>query len=247
MMKRFVSSVLLAAALLIAPRAEAGWGEWWSSLTSAGRNATLNQAPAAGQVKELLKLLVDQSVGQLGRAGGYAKNAAVQVDLPDKLKSFEGFLRKAGLGTELDALRLEMNRAAEKAAPKAKEVFVESLSNLSVADAEAIFKGGPTAATDFLAQTSRADLQKLYEPIVRQKMKETSVVQMYEGLQAQLRKLPMMSGMTLPALEPYVVNQSLDGIFRVMSEKEKALRENPTQVASAALQKVLLKYAPAEG
>lgn len=247
--KFLLKTVSLTALLATAgaASAQAGWQDWLSSVTSANKSTTLNQTPAAGAVKELLKLGIDQATTQLGKAGGYANNPAIQLAMPEKLKPFESVLRKAGAGPQVDAFVLNMNRAAEKAAPQAKAVFVESLANMSVADAEALFKGGPTAATDFFNKTSRPELKKLYEPIVKQKMQETSVGQTYQALQDKFKQIPLVSKLSLPQIEPYVVDKSLDGMFKIMAEKEKQVRENPKQVASEALKSMLLKYAPTAG
>lgn len=240
----FVGIAAVGIALTASATAQAAWQDWLKSTASAGKTATLNDTPAAGAVKELLKVAVNQATSQLGKAGGYADNPAVQLVMPEKLKAFDSVLRKVGMGPQLDAFKLGMNRAAEKAAPQARDVLIETLANMSVNDAEAIFKGGPTAATDFFNKASRPELKKVYEPIVRQKMQETAVGQTYEALQNRFKQMPMMSKLTLPQIEPYVVDKSLDGLFKVMAEKEKAVRENPKQVASDALKNILLKYAP---
>jgi hypothetical protein len=239
-------SLVLAMLVLGGPvSAHAGWQDWLSSLSPAAKNATLNQTPAAGAVKELLTLAVNQATTQLAKPGGYANNAVTQIAMPEKLKMLDSAFRKVGFGQQIDAFKLSMNRAAEKAAPQARDVLIESVSNLSVADAEQIFKGGPTAATDFFSKSSRPELKKLYEPIVRQKMQETSVGQTYQALQDKVKQIPLMSKTTFPQIEPYVVDQSLDGLFKVMAEKEKQVRANPGQVAGDALKKILIKYAPA--
>jgi hypothetical protein len=226
--------------------AQAGWQDWLkSTATSAGgKDLTLNQTPAAGAVKELLKIGINQAATQLGKAGGYADNPAIRIPMPEKLKMLDSTLRKVGMAPQLDAFELNMNRAAEKAAPQARDVLIESLANMSVTDAEQLFKGGPTAATDFFNKTSRPELKKIYEPIVRQKMQETTVGQTYQQIQGRLGQLPLFNKIQLPQIEPYVVDKSLDGMFKVMAEKEKAVRANPKQVASDTLKNILLKYAP---
>lgn len=244
MMKKLFSTAVLLVLLGTATASYAGWQDWLASAVSANKNTTLNQTPAAGAVKELIRIGIDQATTQVGKVGGYSNDPAIRITLPEKLKTFETVLRKAGMGSKVDALVLNMNRAAEQAAPKAKDVFVESLANMSVNDAEALFKGGPTAATDFFDKTSRPELKKLYEPIVRAKMQETTVGQTYQTLQDKFKQMPLMSKIPLPQIEPYVVDKSLDGMFKVMAEKEKQVRANPKQVASDALKNILLKYAP---
>ncbi len=246
-----MKKVVLAAAVAVgifggAVQAQAGWQDWLKSAAgTGGKDVTLNQTPAAGAVKELLKLGINQAATQLSKAGGYADNPAIRIPMPEKLKMLDSTLRKVGMAPQLDAFELNMNRAAEKAAPQARDVLIESLANMSVTDAEQLFKGGPTAATDFFNKTSRPELKKVYEPIVKQKMQETAVGQTYQQIQSRLGQLPLFNKIQLPQIEPYVVDKSLDGMFKVMAEKEKAVRANPKQVASDTLKNILLKYAPA--
>lgn len=239
MKKLFLAVFFMVCA---ASPAQAGWQDWLTSLSSANKSTTLNQTPAAGAVKELLKIGVNQAAAQVSKVGGYADNPAIRIPMPEKLKTFESVLRKVGAGQQVDDFILGMNRSAEKAAPQARDVFIESLANMSVADAEALFKGGPTAATEFFDKTSRPELKKVYEPIVRQKMQETAAGRMYQDLQNRFKQVPLMSKVQLPQIEPYVVDKSLDGLFKVMAEKERQVRANPTQVASDALKNILLKY-----
>lgn len=238
----FRTALLVTGIMLLGATAHAGWQDWLRSATSANRATTLNQTPAAGAVKELLKIGINQAAAQVSKAGGYADNPAIRIPMPEKLKMFETVLRKVGAGQQVDDFILNMNRSAEKAAPHARDVFVESLANMSVADAEALFKGGPTAATEFFDKTSRPELKKIYEPIVRQKMQETTAGQMYQNLQNRFKQVPLMAKVPMPQIEPYVVDKSLDGLFKVMAEKEKQVRANPGQVASDALKNILLKY-----
>ncbi len=234
--------VAITVSFVGAGAAHAGWQDWLSTLTSANKSTTLNQTPAAGAVKELLKIGINQAAAQVSKVGGYADNPAIRIPMPEKLKMFETVLRKVGAGPQVDEFVLNMNRSAEKAAPQARDVFIESLANMSVADAETLFKGGPTAATEFFDKTSRPELIKVYTPIVQKKMQETAVGQMYQNLQDRFKQVPLMSKMSLPQIEPYVVNKSLDGLFKVMAEKEQQVRANPAGVASDALKNIILKY-----
>lgn len=53
-----------------------------------------------------------------------------------------------GRGAQLDELELSMNRAAEQAAPAAKQIFMSAITKMSFDDARKILSGSDTAATD---------------------------------------------------------------------------------------------------
>ena len=97
--------------------------------------------PANGQIG------TDHAVDLTGRIDGYFKNEAIKILLPDKLQTVEKTLRMAGLGTKIDEFELSMNRAAEKAAPVARDIFKDALMQMTFDDAHRILTGGNTSAT----------------------------------------------------------------------------------------------------
>ena len=80
---------------------------------------------------------------------GYFGNAAIKILMPEKLQSVEKGLRALGQGAKIDEFVLSMNRAAEKAAPAAKDIFWNAITGMTFEDARKILDGGDTAATDY--------------------------------------------------------------------------------------------------
>ena len=54
-----------------------------------------------------------------------------------------------GYGGQIDELVLGMNRAAERAAPQAKQIFFDAIGDMSFDDARKLLNGGDTAATEY--------------------------------------------------------------------------------------------------
>ena len=75
-----------------------------------------------------------------------------------------------GMGAKVDELEVGMNRAAEQAAPQAKQIFLAALKKMSFDDARHILTGGDTAATEYFERTSTADLTAAFSPIVHRSM-----------------------------------------------------------------------------
>jgi hypothetical protein len=73
----------------------------------------------------------------------------IKILMPEKIQKVADVLSKVGYQKEVDDFVLSMNRAAEKAAPKAASYFVGAIKEMSVEDAGGILKGGDTAATEF--------------------------------------------------------------------------------------------------
>ena len=154
-------------------------------------------APAAAQlegitnteaVRGLKQALSDGSVAAvaaLGVENGFFGNAKVKIPLPPSLQRIEGALRFAGMQREADELVLSMNRAAEAAVTEAKPLLLDAIGKMSVQDAKAILTGGDTAATDYLARTTREPLRQRFAPIVSEKMDEVGLARLYDDLAAR--------------------------------------------------------------
>ena len=61
--------------------------------------------------------------------------------MPEQLQAFEKGLRVFGFGPQVDEFVLSMNRAAERAAPQAAEIFVGAIAHMTFADAQQILSG----------------------------------------------------------------------------------------------------------
>jgi len=142
-----------------------------------------------------------------------------------------------GMGSQVDALELGMNRAAEQAAPKAKQIFLNSLTRMTFSDARQILTGGDTAATDYFKRTSSGELTTTFAPIVHQAMENVGVVRQYN----QLMKNPMLSSVANDKsfnLDDYVVGKSMDGLFYMVGEEEKKIRKDPAAQITPILKEV---------
>jgi hypothetical protein len=134
-----------------------------------------------------------------------------------------------------------MNRAAEKAAPGAKDIFWNAIKSMSFDDARKILSGGDTAATDyFRAKTSDA-LTTAFRPVVKDSMKDVGVVQQYDQLKSAYQSVPLASALPSVDIESYVVSKALDGLFYVPGQQEKQIRTNPSAQVTSLLKKVFGK------
>ena len=109
----------------------------------------LSDAKIASGLKEALQIGTQNAVSLTGRPDGYFGNAAIKILLPSQLQPIEKGLRAVGYGPQIDELVLSMNRAAERAAPAAKPIFLEAITAMSFDDARRILSGSPTAATEY--------------------------------------------------------------------------------------------------
>ena len=136
---------------------------------------------AAG-LKEALTVSTRRAVASTGRVDGFLKNAAIKILLPEKLRNVGKGMRLLGMGQQVDSLEIGMNRAAEQAAPAARQIFIDAVSKMTIADARQILSGGDTAATDYFKTASTDQLTAAFSPIVHRAMENVGVVKQYNQL-----------------------------------------------------------------
>lgn len=188
-------------------------------------------------LKEALRVGTANAVSSTGRLDGYFANEAIKILLPEPIRKIEKALRMAGFGRKLDELVLGMNRAAEAAAPFAKDIFVDAIRQMTFADAQKIFKGSDTAATDYFREKTTPQLVPLFRPPVAKVMGEVGVTQQFQQFFAQVSKLPFMKMEKLD-LEDYVVDRALFGLFHVLGQEETKIRRDPAARVTAILKDV---------
>jgi hypothetical protein len=178
-------------------------------------------------LKEALAKGLKHAVTSLGQPGGFLTNMSVKIPLPDKLQSVEKTLRAIGQGQLADQCITTMNQAAEQAVPVAADVFATSLQNMSVDDVKGILNGPPDAATQFFRRTTEAELTKKFQPIVQQSMTKCGATAAYGAVIDKAKSAsPFFSNPSLD-LNAYVTGKALDGLFKIVAEEEKRIRENP--------------------
>lgn len=133
-----------------------------------GQPGTLSDAKIGMGLKEVLQIATDNSVTLTGKVDGYFGNQAIRILMPEQLKSLETGLRAVGYGPQVDEFVLSMNRAAERAAPAAKQIFLDAIDEMTFDDARKILHGGDTAATDFFKTKTTDKLMAAFKPVIDQ-------------------------------------------------------------------------------
>jgi hypothetical protein len=131
-----------------------------------------------------------------------------------------------------------MNRAAEKAAPLAADIFSTAITEMSFDDANKILRGGNTAATDYLKTKTYDKLLEKFQPAVRKTMSEYKVTQKYDALNEKAKKLPLNGQSTNLDVNRYVSSKALDGLFSVLAKEETNIRTNPKARVTDLLKEV---------
>ncbi len=189
-------------------------------------------------LKEALNVGIKNTITYLGKNNGYFANQAVKILLPEKVRKTEKVLRGIGFGPQLDEFTLSMNRAAEKAAPLAADIFSTAITEMSFDDANKILRGGDTAATDYLKSKTYNKLLDLFKPVVRKAMDEYNVTQQYDAINSKVQNLPLVGKVIDLDVNNYVSSKALDGLFYTLGKEETNIRKNPKARVTALLKEV---------
>lgn len=199
--------------------------------------ADLSNRDAGSGLKDALTQGSAAAIGKLGVENGFLGNEKVKIPLPDALKRVESGLRLLGMQRQADELVTAMNRAAEQAVPEAKPLLVAAIKNMSWQDAKGILTGGETAATDYFRRTTSDQLTEKFLPIVTKATSKVGLAEKYNNLAGQGAKLGLVDAKQAK-IENYVTQKTLDGLFLMMAEQEKAIRKDPLGAATGMAQKV---------
>ncbi|MEK7346107.1 MAG: DUF4197 domain-containing protein [Pseudomonadota bacterium] len=199
--------------------------------------ADLSSGDASKGLKLALEKGSEMAVQLLGAQDGFWGNEQVRIGLPEVVNKGAKLLKTLGLGKQLDALNLQMNRAAEAAVPLSKQLLTQSIQSMSVQDAKGILQGGENAVTQFFASKTRAPLSIAFLPSVRQSLENLGVVDQFNAVALKVSGRGLMDK-DKANLESHVTAKTLDGLYFMIGEEEKKIRQNPAQAGSALLSKV---------
>lgn len=206
---------------------------------------TSSSTPKKGlTVKETTEGLFDallvgaeNSSQQASKKDGFYKNVAIKILFPPEAQKVREAAVNVGLTPLVDRFELSLNRAAEDAAKEAKPVLVGAIKQIKFKDVWEILFGGKTAATEYLRAKTEPQLLEKFRPIVRQSIGREEVTKHWQPLASAYNSIPFVKKVD-PDLEEYVTRKTVDGLFTLIAEEERTIRENPIARVSEVLQKV---------
>lgn len=217
----------------------------WKSITKkaeelkGGNNLTtgLSEEEIGSGLKEALTQGVNKGVAQLSKTDGYFKDPEIKIPMPNEAQKVEDKLRKIGQGEKVDEAILSMNRAAEDAASGAKDLFVEAIKAMTIADATNILKGNDDAATQYLKKSTNNQLTEKFKPIIKTSLDKVGATKHWEKVFSTYNKIPFVDKVN-PNLEEYVTEKAITGLFIQVAKEELQIRQDPLARTSDLLKKV---------
>jgi hypothetical protein len=197
----------------------------------------MNQQTVAAGLREALEVGTQRASSSLSRTGGFSDSPLLRLALPKELDAIARSMRAVGMGAQVDALELSMNRAAEAAVAEAVPVFAAAISSMTIADAFAILQGSDTAATDYFKGRTSTALRARFTPIAQDAMRAAGLYRVYRDVSERVERIPFVS-MPTPNLEEHVTDHALAGLFAEIAKEETRIRADPAARSSALLRRV---------
>lgn len=241
-MKKISILLSLVAVLNVA---HAGWldalglSSGTSNSTPSVNLSSLSDDQVVGGLKDALGNGLQHAISQLGHDGGFLTNLNVRIPMPAKLQTAEKGLRAVGQQKLADDFEATMNHAAEQAVPQAADVFADAVKQMSFEDAKAILTGPQDAATQYFRRVTQTNLYVRFLPIVQQATSKCGVTSAYKNMMAKVNSsnnsltgnlggyANKYLGSDAVDLDGYVTSKALDGLFIMVADEEKRIRQDP--------------------
>ncbi|MGU3373971.1 DUF4197 domain-containing protein [Chryseobacterium sp. M5A1_1a] len=204
--------------------------------TSPVNLGNLTSTQISSGLKEALSIGVTDGVKKLALTDGFLKNEAVKILMPEKLRKIDTTLRSIGMGSLADEGVKLLNRAAEDAVTEAAPIFTNAITSMTITDAKNILLGTDNAATNYLQGKTQSQLFTAFQPKVKASLGKVGADTVWKNL---ISKYNTFTGQSVTTdLNEYVTTETINGVFKMVADKESGIRNTPAMRTTSILQKV---------
>jgi hypothetical protein len=238
-------SLVIGSLLLTPAYAEGYWRKKANELLGSVEQKSADnidaKSPGKDEVgkafKQALSIGAEQVVAKLGKVDGFNSDPLIRILVPDELKKAKKLLKKAGMEKYANDLELRLNRAAELATPKAKELFLKAIKDMSFDDVMTIYKGPDDSATRYFQKKMTPQLAGAMRPIIDTSLSQVKAARSYNKLIRRYNRLPFTKKIETD-LTGHVLEKGMSGIFHYMAKEEAAIRKDPVKQTTDLLKRV---------
>ena len=199
--------------------------------------ASLSNADIAKGLKEALNVGIKNAGDLASKLDGFYKNPEIKIPYPSQARDMMSTLSGLGMQKEVDAFVKQLNRAAEDAAVKAAPIFIGAISNMNINDGLSILKGNNDAATQYLKQSTSAELTNQFKPVIATSLQKVEITKYWKPLFKKYNQIPMVKKVN-PNLDDYVTQKAMDGLFTLVAKEELKIRQDPMARINELLKKI---------
>ncbi|MCM4158042.1 DUF4197 domain-containing protein [Gramella sp. AN32] len=185
----------------------------------------VTDAEIGSGLRQALQFGIEKEVTKLAEQDGFFKNELIRIGLPPELQKVDKTLRDVGLSSLADEGLKVLNRAAEDAVQEAIPIFTDAVKGITFTDARNILLGGDNSATVYLTGKTEQPLYQKFNPIITNSLNKVGATEVWSNIIAKYNTLPLTSKVN-PDLPDYVTNEALKGVYFMIAEEEKEIRNN---------------------
>ena len=200
-------------------------------------SAPLSSDDIVKGLKDALGVGSKNAGASASKTDGFYKDSLIKIPFPPDAEKVRKTAADLGMQKQVDDFILSMNRAAEKAAVKAADIFFSAITSMSIDDGMKILKGPDNAATQYLQSKTQQQLHDAFLPIVKAAVDSVQVTKYWAPLVNTYNKDPFVTKVN-PDLNEYVTQKALSGIFILLAAEELKIRKNPMARVDDILKKV---------
>lgn len=208
--------------------------------SDAATSAGLSSEDISLGLKEALRVGSESVVSQLGQTDGFNKDELIHIPLPDQLATAKTLLDKAGAGFLMNDLELKLNRAAEAATPKARQLFLDAITAMTFDDVMTIYNGAEDSATQYFREKMSPGLSAEMRPVVEETLSQVGAVKAYDQAIDKYKSFPFVPDVKSDLIN-FVIQKGMDGIFHYIAREEAAIRKDPAKRTTDILKKVFTR------
>ncbi len=224
-------------ACLLAACSEKDLRRTYDIINASAADVPLTEAEVAAALRDALARGATLGAAYAARENGYFGNPRLRIEFPPDAERAAATLRKIGFGDQVDRFERQLNRAAERAAIRAKPIFITAITSMSIDDAFEILRGPPDAATRYLRRETGRELRDAFGPIVRDALDETRATRYYAEIAETYNDLPLTPDIDAD-LAGYATERAIDGLFVLIAAEEARIRADPAARTTKLLRRV---------
>ncbi|MFN2395412.1 MAG: DUF4197 domain-containing protein [Bacteroidales bacterium] len=206
-------------------------------------SGNLTEAEVINGLKEALKVGTNNSVEETNRTDGYFGNPEIKIPWPEEATGAYNYINNnlSIIRPLLDEVVLLMNRGAENASAKAKPIFIDAITGITINDAWDILNGDDNAATIYLYDRTFTSLHASFKPDIQDALESVGAATAWSEIISIYNPIAQISP-SLNTLDPdlaeYATAEALDGLFFLIAEEEYKIRTDPLARINEILRKV---------
>jgi hypothetical protein len=233
-MKRAAVVILCSALFACSPQ------ELQNVLNSIPSDTALSNEEVISGLKEALRVGTERSVGLAGATDGFWNDTRIRVPFPPEAIKVKNTLTDLGIRKPVEDFERTLNKAAEEAAKEAVPVFVDAITGMTIQDGFNLLRGGDNAATNYLREKTTATLTTKFRPVVESATAKVALTSYWKPVASAYNTATVLTGGQAvdPDLNAYVTQRAIDGLFLLIADEEKKIRQDPLARTTDLLRRV---------